>query len=161
MTAKFGSLSVLALGAAIGAGAAFLPVLTTNSEALLRSSFSSALGIQASTPQRLAKSVPLAGSEDFWLSAVRSEGGLPVTKTVAIGDTITITLAGTERKLEVASVSEVTPNITEIDTTTGSSRFVLVTAKDQFNAGARAIRFVMEIEAAPAGLVTQQAERAL
>ncbi len=161
MTAKSGRLSVLAMGAVIGAGAALLPVLMTNSEALLRSSFSTALSTPAGTPQRFAKSVPLSGSEDYWLSAMRADGGLPVTKTVSVGDTITMTLGGLERKLEVASVSEVTPNITEIDTTTGSRRFVLVTAKDQGNADASAIRFVMEIEAAPAGVVAQQAARAL
>ena len=161
MAAQIGKLSLIAIGAALGAGAVCASVLTTNSETLLRSSFSTALGTEATPPQRLAKVVPLAGTEDYWLSAMRADGGTPVTKTVSVGDTITMSLGGTERKLEVAAVSEVMPNITEIDTTTGPSRFVLVTAKDQHNADARAIRFVMEIQAAPAGLVAQQAERAL
>lgn len=155
------SMAPIATGAAalviLGAGA----FLTTNSETLLRTSFSTALGTPPAAAQRIAKAPPISGSEDFWLSAMRAEGGAPITKTVSVGDRISMSLGGTERTLEVAGVAEFTPKVTEIDTTQGPSRFVLVTAKDSANAAARPIRFVMEIEAGPAQVIAGARARAL
>ena len=88
------------------------------------------------------------------LSALRLDGQAPLTKTVAIGDRITMTLGGVERQLDVAAVSEFEPKITTIDTASQSTRFVLVTARDNRDTTSRPIRFVMEIENAntPLGL---------
>jgi hypothetical protein len=129
----------------------------TSSETVLRNSFSAALGSSASTLQQVAKSAPIAGSEDFWLTADRTGGTLAVTKAVSIGDHIALTLGGQARQLEVAAVSEYAPKTTEIDTRAGQSHFVLVTARDTASKDARSIRFVMEIEQAPVPTIGKQA----
>ena len=84
-----------------------------------------------------------------------------LTKTVAIGDRIAMTLGGVERHLDVAAVSEFEPKITTIDTASNASRFVLVTARDSRDASARPIRFVMEIENADAPVASQKPARTL
>ncbi len=164
MTVWFNKLSgaVLVTGLTLGAVFGASTALMSSSEAMLRTSFSAAL--QGSAPvaaQRMAKAVPLSGSEDFWLSAIRQDGGAPVTKTVSLGDRISLTLGGEQRDLEVAAVSEFQPKLTEIDTSSGPSRFVLVTAKDARNAAADSIRFVMEIQPAPAAIVAAKPAQAL
>ena len=151
---------------AVGTGLTALTmaaILFTNSENLMRSSFGSALVAsgEALAPVRTAKPVPLSGSEDFWLSAMRQDGGAPLTKTVGIGDHMTMTLGGVERQLDVAAVSEFEPKITTIDTNSAATRFVLVTARDSRNAAARPIRFVMEIESAETPLAGVKTARAL
>ena len=164
MTVRFNKLSGAALVTGLALGAVFgaSTALMSSSETMLRTSFSAAL--QGSVPaaaQRMAKTVPLAGSEDFWLSAIRQDGGAPVTKTVALGDRISLTLGGEQRDLEVAAVSEFQPKLTEIDTNSAPSRFVLVTAKDARNASATSIRFVMEIQPAAAAIVASKPAQAL
>jgi hypothetical protein len=143
---------------------ALTPALFVNSEVVLRSSFGAAFvaasDVPVSTP-RSAKSVPLAGSEDFWLSAMRQDGQAPLHKTVAIGDSISMTLSGVERALVVAEVSEFEPKITTIDTASTTTRFVLVTARDSRDTAARPIRFVMEIESAAAPVTATKTARAL
>ena len=161
---------------AIAAGAFAVAVLSygsflsTSSEAILRHSFTTALGTENAAPQpRLAKSAPLSGSEEFWLSAMRQDGGVPVTKTVSAGDKISLSFGGVQRTLEVASVAEFTPQITAIDTSAGPSHFVLVTAKDTAKDPSKAssaaalhpIRFIMEIESVPATVVSERTAEAL
>ena len=152
-----GATALLALGATAFGGS----IVSTSSEALLRSSFSTALGDPLIKPSRLAKAVPVAGTEEYWLTAMRQEGGAPVTKAVSVGDHISLSLGGHERKLEVASVSAFAPSVTEIDTTAGASHFVLVTARDSGNAAALPIRFVMELANAAAAVADTKPARAL
>lgn len=124
-----------------------------NSENLLRSSFDQAIRKSAQAPVTQASRIPVSGSEDFWLTALTrngtNDGGQPVSKSVSIGDRISLTLSGLEKSLEVASVSEFDPKTTEIDTRTRSVRLVLVTARDTSDSRARPIRFVMELETSP------------
>ena len=123
------------------AGAA--AVLTQSSETLLRSSFARALAPVAGAdhPSALA-SAPIAGTEEFWLSAM----GRDVTKTsgVSLGDRITLTLDGKERSYSVTSVSDISP-VTHIDTRARVDRILLITAKDTADALARPIRFVIDL----------------
>jgi hypothetical protein len=154
--------AILGFGAVaglIGSATAFF----TTSETLLRSSFVSAIaaGDEAPNPVRTAKSVPLAGSEDFWLSAMRQDGRGPLAQSVAIGDQITMTLGGVQRQLDVTAVSEFEPKITTIDTASAMARFVLVTAKDGRDTAARPIRFVMEIGSAAVPVTAAKTARAL
>jgi hypothetical protein len=116
-----------------------------------------ALGGGSVSSQQVAKAAPISGSEDFWLTADRSGGSLPVTKTVAVGDHIALTLGGQARQLEVAAVREFAPSTTEIDTRSGHSYFVLVTARETASKDARSIRFVMEVEQKPAPAIGAQA----
>lgn len=143
--------SLTAIGALSAGG-----VLSTSSEAVLRSSFSTALASQSSIPQ-VAKAAPVAGSEEFWLTASRNDGSLAVTKAISVGDRIALTLGGLNRQLEVAEVSEYAPKVTEIVSGSGPSHFVLVTARDTASKDARSVRFVMEVEQKPATAIGAQA----
>ncbi len=133
----------IAIAAAVGL---FGTMATTSSESLLRSSFSTALDGNGGRQIAAAKSAPISGSEDFWLSAMRQDGRSPMTKAVSIGDQISLSLGGERRTLEVAAVAEFTPKMTEIDTSSTHSRFVLITARDTSKRTGQPIRFVMEIE---------------
>lgn len=130
----------------------------SNSENLLRSSFEQAIRKSAEAPLAQASTqashIPVSGSEDFWLTALAQDGVQPVSKSVTIGDRISMTLGGVEKRLEVASVSEFDPTTTEIDTRARSVRLVLVTAHDANDSRARPVRFVMEIETMPEPAVT-------
>ena len=151
------TLAGVAASAALGAGVSALP----STETVLRNSFSLALNGTAEARQQVAKVAPVAGSEDFWLMSMRTENGLAVTKTVAVGDRIALTFGGQDRKLEVAAVSEFAPKITEIDTSAAKSHFVLITARDTASKDSRSVRFVMEIGPVPAAEVAVQAARTL
>ena len=131
-------------------------VLATSSESVLRSSFSTALETSAAS-QQLAKSAPVAGSEEYWLTAGKTDGSLAATKTVSVGDRIALTLGGQDRQLEVAEVIDFAPKATAIDTRAGQGHFVLVTARDTASKDARSIRFVMEIDAKPIAAIGAQA----
>lgn len=150
MPARQSRLLLPSLAAAI-AGAIFGGIggLLGSSETLLRSSFESALNPSASDgPKRIATKAPISGSESFWLTAMREDGSEPVSKAVAIGDKIAMTLDGKQRSLEVVSVSEFTPARTEIDTRSGSVRLVIVTMRDTQDNSHRPVRLVMELESA-------------
>lgn len=138
----------LTAAAVVSVGAAAL--FFTSSELVLRSSFQTALNDRAvSLPTKeialAAPTAPISGSEDFWLSAMR-DGTAPVTKTISVGDQISLDLGGIHRTLEVSTVADFTPQITQIDTSTAPNHLVLVTAHDLNNSSARPIRFVMEIQ---------------
>jgi hypothetical protein len=150
--------AVAAAGSAIAIAAAAL--LVASSESLLRSSFAVALESRSPAPAASlalasAKPAPIAGTEDFWLSAMRGAvpEGKPVDKAVAVGDQIALDIGGVHRTLEVANVSEVEPRITQIDTSAAPSRFLMITAKDVGDTSARPIRFVMETPQAGAPII--------
>jgi hypothetical protein len=130
---------------ALAAGALFF----VSSEANLRSSFQTALDSRVSQPAKeiasAAAAQPISGSEDFWLSAMR-DGSAPVLKTISVGDQISLDLGGIHRTLEVSTVSDFTPQITQIDTSNAPNHLVLVTAHDVNDPAIRPVRFVMEIQ---------------
>ncbi|MFT3730093.1 MAG: hypothetical protein QM780_01535 [Hyphomicrobium sp.] len=128
---------------AVAAGALFF----ASSESVLRSSFQTALNNRVVPLARNYASAtsPISGSEDFWLSAMRDGSG-PVNKTIAVGDQIALSFGGVRRTLEVSTVSDFTPQITQIDTSNAPNHLVLVTARDLNDSAARPIRFVMEIQ---------------
>ncbi len=132
-----------------------------NSENLLRSSFEQAIRKSAQAPLSQASRIPVSGSEEFWLTALANDSGQPVSKSVTIGDRISMTLGGVEKNLEVASVTEFDPKTTEIDTRAKSVRLVLVTARDTNDSRARPIRFVMELETTPEPAVTAMPAKTL
>ncbi len=139
--------------AALG-GATLL--LGQNSETLVRTSFARALQSDAA-PVQAAAGPSIAQSEDFWLTALREDGGkAPALHAVSLGDRITLMLGGQEKQFRVTSVSEFPQDKTEI-TTAGSVRLALITARDMADATARPIRFVMENDGAPIGDVGKPA----
>jgi hypothetical protein len=149
-------LSAGAMAAVIAATAFF-----ANSESVLRSSFATALTRTSLPAKELASAAPVSGSEEFWLSAMRRDGNAPVMKTVSIGDQISLNLGGERRTLEVATVADFAPQITQIDTSAAPSHFVLVTARDVNDAAARPVRFVMEFEQGAAPVVAGRGGRTL
>lgn len=166
-TAKLSLGAIVGIGASVGC-ALGVATLSLNSEALLRSSFSSALSSApgAKVASHSPKTVPMAGSEEFWLSAInkddlKKDGTIALSKTVAIGDRITMTLGGIDRQMDVASVANFEPHITTIDTASNSTRLVLITARDSRDSASRPIRFVMEIDNGDASLVAAKPARAL
>lgn len=127
--------------------AAAAAVLTQSSETLLRSSFARALAPEAGKQQPAVQaSVPIAGTEEFWLSAMDRDPGTKSGKMqgVSLGDSITLTLDGKERSYRVTSVSDISP-VTHIDTRARVERVLLITAKDTADALARPIRFVIDL----------------
>lgn len=149
-------LSAGATMAAIAA-ASFL----ASSETVLRSSFTTAL-TRVSEPTKLAASAaPISGSEEFWLTAMRNDGSAPVTRPVSVGDQISMTLSGHHRTFEVSAVSDFSPKITEIDTSSAPAHFVLVTARDTKDPSARPVRFIMEIDRGGAPFVGSRGGRTL
>lgn len=159
---KFSLSTLVCISAGVG-GALGVATLSLNSEALLRSSFSTALSSTSETKvaSHSPKTVPMAGSEEFWLSALNKDGTAAISKTVAIGDRITMTLGGIDRQMDVASVSNFEPQITTIDTASNSTHLVLITARDSRDSASRPIRFVMEIDNGDASLVAAKPARAL
>lgn len=149
------------LAAATGLVAVALGMMLASSETLLRSTFAAALAPASTGAIHTATVKPLAGSEDFWLTAMTNHAAAPLSKAVSVGDKIAMTLDGKERHLSVVSVSEFTPAKTEIDTRSGAVRLVLVTAHDASDATLRPIRFVMELEAAPIEANATRAGRTL
>ena len=147
----------------LGGGAA---VLTQSSETLLRSSFARALQpanapvvANVSLDTRHA-SLPISGSEEFWLTAMGRD--VAMSKGVSLGDRITFTLDGKERNYRVTSVSEIKPATTRVDTRAFNTRIVLVTARDtSADPSARSIRFVIEIPGTPPSVVAGRGARAL
>jgi hypothetical protein len=151
------------LGLCAGAAVAVIAATSffANSETVLRTSFATALTHASSPTKEVASINPISGSEDYWLTAMRRDDSAPMTKTVSVGDQITLTLSGHRRTFAVASVSDFAPQITEIDTSAGPEHFILVTARDVKDPNARPIRFVMEIDGANAAIIGGRGGRSL
>jgi hypothetical protein len=149
----------LCTGAAVAAVAA--TSFFASSETVLRKSFATALNHASSPIENVASITPVSGSEDYWLTAMRRDDSAPITKAVAVGDQISLTLGGHNRTFAVASVSDFAPQITEIDTSAGPEHFILVTAHDVKNPNSRPIRFVMEVDGANATIIGSRSGRSL
>lgn len=132
-------------GLTAGGGA----LMASNSETILRQSFAAAIAPrhQPSPIAPSAAATPLAASEEFWLAAIRPDANVaPVSKSVSLGDSMTITLNGQNRVLRVTSVTEFSPEKTEVDLRSPNIHLVVVTAHDTTDTAAKPVRFVMEIE---------------
>lgn len=155
------SLRNLVTGCAVTGLVMVALLVSTSSETVLRNSFQKALHGFDTTSQQVAKLAPLAGSEDYWLSAIRQDGGAPVTKTVAVGDRISMSLGGELSNFEVSAVAEFAPGVIDVDTGKTPSHFVLVTARDTLKGSKKPIRFVMEIEGGSANVAGKARPRTL
>jgi hypothetical protein len=151
----------LGLSAGVAMAAIAAVSFLASSETVLRTSFATALTKAASPTKVVASATPVSGSEDYWLTAMRRDDSAPVTRTVSVGDEITLTLSGHRRTFAVSTVADFAPQITEIDTSAGPERFVLVTARDVNDPNARPIRFVMEMDRAGPAIVGGRSGRSL
>lgn len=151
----------LALSAGVTMAAVAAASFLASSETVLRSSFTTALTRGSQPTKVAAAAAPISGSEEFWLTAMRGDGSAPVTRPVSVGDQISMTLSGHHRTFEVSAVSDFSPQITEIDTSSGPAHFVLVTARDAKNPSARPVRFIMEIDRGAPPFVASRGGRTL
>ena len=146
-----GTFAALALTLAlVSAGA----VALTNTDSLVERGFATALKRPTSVAvqQTAQVSVPVAGSEEFWLSpasaaatAVPREISLASwTAPVKLGGTVTLTISGEVRVLEVLDIAEMPAGVTRVDTTSPASRLVVVSLREAGKPGAAPIRFVVE-----------------
>jgi hypothetical protein len=148
---------VLALAAAGGVAAA-------NLDSLVERGFSAALGRPAEDPVRSAATqTPVAGSEDYWLSAAGRDAPADVTLAslpgpVRLGATLSLAIAGEKRVFEVAGVDGLPAGVTRVDSV-GTTALVVVTLREAGKPGGAVLRLVgetagtagpREIAAAPA-----------
>lgn len=139
-------MTVLSGAALVASGVIF----TSNSEDVVRDGFAVALKDVPAAEKIVAREdhaskAPVAGSEEYWLTAARPEMAHLIKRTISIGDTIALRFGDNKRRLIVSSVSEVAPKVTAIDTRTGPSRLFLVTAKEAADESAPPIQFLMEL----------------
>lgn len=126
-------------------------IASSNSEKVLRDSFATALNttptVRATntTVASSEKGAPIAGSEEYWLTHVRPDAALPLTRTISIGDRIALAYGGNRRQLVVSKVSEYRPPVTEIDTRSNQTHLLLITAHDAGNRSGQPVRFLMEV----------------
>lgn len=155
-------LSTLCLaGFAVATLGATGAAISTNSETVVRDSFSAALNsMPAPRVASTARKAPVVGTEEYWLSADRPAGTLAVAKAVAIGDRIVMSLGGKDIRLEVADVSDYAPQVTAIDTNTGQTRYLMVTARHTGNSTAEPVRFIVEVDQPSTGKIAGKTERA-
>jgi len=108
-----------------------------------------ASGYPAPEASALVSAAPAARQDARGLD----QPGLEGAHIVAVG--------GERRSLQVATVADFAPQITEIDTSAGPSHFVLVTARDVNDATAPPVRFVMQFEQRVAPVVAGRSGRTL
>src|SRR6185312_14443994 len=149
----------LGLSAGVVMAAVAAASFLASSETVLRSSFATALTRASQPTTAVASTAPISGSEEFWLTAMRGDASAPVTRPISVGDQISVTLSGHRRTFEVSAVSDFSPQITEIDTSSGPAHFVLVTARDTKDSSARPVRFIMEIDRGGAPFVGSRGGR--
>lgn len=131
------ALIALALSVTAAAAMAF-----ANTGTLVERSFESALMQQrapASLSERTANSGPqVAGTEDFWLSpaglainAAPREVSLAMwAAPVKLGTTLTLTVAGEPLVLEVIDITDLSPSVTRVDTSSAPANLVVVTLRE-------------------------------
>lgn len=133
---------------------------SSTSESVLRASFANA--IEGSRVANAAtRPGPVSGSEEYWLNDANRTARAELKKAVSVGDTISLDLGGEHRTLQISKISEYTPHVTEIDTSTHPTRFVMVTARDSADPAARPVRLVMEIGQPAASITALRSGRAL
>lgn len=151
--------AVLAGSYAAAFGAAMYAM---TSESVLRATFASALDHRHTVSKPADVTGPISGSEDFWLNShAQLTGNSAAKKVVSVGDTISLDLGGEKRTLQVSKISEYMPQVTEIDTSTQPSKFVMVTARDVSDPNSRPIRLVIELEQPSATINASRSGRTL
>lgn len=147
VTSTMCSAIVLTLALTVSACLALL-----NTDKLVERSLTAALKSDGQTPgtPRQAGTLPVAGSEDFWLREAHGQGApdtaiqlVSGSAPVVVGQTIKLSLDGKDRNFEVTEVIELASDTTRIETGTGS-RLLLVTCRDKDLPGAALVRIITE-----------------
>jgi hypothetical protein len=144
-------------------------VIFLNTDKLVERSLSNALATEgwSTIATKRPQQVPVAGSEDFWLSQSGSAAkfGAPLELVsgkapIGIGETVKLTVAGKERTFEVAEVVSIPSNVTHLEVGTGT-RLVLISLRDKDRPSAPFIRLVTETAAGPLTGYDPTSQRAL
>ncbi|MGQ0671922.1 MAG: hypothetical protein ACT4N2_03450 [Hyphomicrobium sp.] len=142
-------LALTAAGATIGLMAAF------SSDAMISKGFAVALQSEPAVLARTegaAAEPPVAGSEDFWLShesAPPTRDGADIALTawgapVKLGATLTLTLSGQPRTLEVVEIAELDAGVTRVETGSSPARPVIVSCREVGKPDGAMVRFIVE-----------------
>ncbi len=140
------NLPVAALSvAAAGVGAAALTL--GNGDAVVERGFERALASMADRPDRGRSKAPaVSGSEHFWLThVVHDVSAAPLTKPLAVGDSITINSGGRERVLDIVTIDKLDSSLL-LASSERPARLLLVTCRDRTDPEARPVRFLIEAD---------------
>ena len=146
-----GKTSALALTLAVATAGA---VAVANTDNLVESGFVSALERpDAGSVQHTARvSVPVAASEDVWLSPAGSPGAPSSGEVslaswhapVKLGADVTLSIGGEQRVLQVFDIAELQAGTTRVDTSSAGSRLVMVSLRDAGKPHGAVVRFIVE-----------------
>lgn len=132
---------------AVGAASAAVTWSLQDSDNAIARKFTAALNESASpilsgAVASNSAAAPVAGSEEFWLSALRAKDAAGLRHTVAIGDRLTLSLSGKDEVFEVQSVAELPAGVTYVGQT--APHVLMVTARKPGDAAGKLLRFVIE-----------------
>ena len=135
-------------------GALALAINATSSETVIASGFERAFAALGQPVKALPSKTfdGIAGTEDFWLRA--PAGGqivkAQIVKAMAIGQEITLSGRGSERRLTITDVRDAGDAETHIDTTGYGARVLLITCREGDAGTGREIRLRLD-----AGRITE------
>lgn len=164
-----GRKALLALSLALSATGA---VALANTDALVERGFAIALQTPSATAAHsrpASVTAPVAGSEEFWLSAVNAaNSGTPGavslaawTAPVKLGASLTLTIAGQEHALEVIAIAELPASVTHVDTSAPAGGLVMVSCREPGKPDGAVLRFLVEPGAQTSPQVAVATPRAL
>lgn len=132
---------VLPLAAGLGLSLIALAALAFNSETVVATGFERAFaGLQKPSPDLTARAFDgVSGSEEFWL---RSQADALLVKAVSVGQHLTVSSNGTERRLIITSVADADNAVTHIQTP--GNRALLVTCREGDVRTGREVRFRLD-----------------
>lgn len=95
-----------------------------------------------------APAMPVSGSEDYWLSAQKTDSNIRLTRaTPSVGDYVSLRLNGRNVSLEITAIAPLDPAVTRIDVRQSPERPLLITARDGRKRDARPVSFVVKLDA--------------
>ena len=138
-----GALPVLCAFAIAATGALALAINATSSDTVIASGFERAFAALGQPAKSFAakRFDGIAGTEDFWL---RAPVGDQIIKAMAIGQEITLSGRGSERRLTITDVRDAGDAETHIDTTGYGARVLLITCREGDATTGREIRLRLD-----------------
>lgn len=105
-------------------------------------------GHEAVTVASRGPAMPVSGSEDYWLSAQKTDSNIRLTRTTpSVGDYVSLRLNGRNVSLEITAIAPLDPAVTRIDVRQSPDRPLLITARDGRKRDARPVSFVVKLNA--------------
>lgn len=154
------------------AAAALAASAVARTDSLVERGFAEALQSPGATEagKGRSRSVPIAGSEDFWLSQSASAHGVPTggevslalwPSKVRLGTPVDISLGGRSVSFEVVEIVSLPAGITRVSTAESGHDLVMVSLREAGKPDGAALRFIVEADQTGAGEVTVLPQRSL